>query len=84
MTNTAAQPTLTAASLELFLALANDAGNWGGTPLVEVTPAERGNLTQIKRAGLLTTGEDDGCVFAWFTPAGVAFAGQHDVDLSWI
>lgn len=73
---------ITPDSLKLFLALANDAGNWGGNPLLELSPAERGNLTQLKQADLLTTitDPDDGCVFAEFTEAGVALAVAHGID----
>ena len=73
--------TLTPASLELFLELANDAGNWGGTPLVEVTPAERGNLTHLKRAGLLVTQSEEGDTFAYFTAAGAELAREHGVEV---
>jgi hypothetical protein len=75
---------ITPDSLNLFLALANDADNWGGTPLLELSPAERGNLTQLKQAELLTTFTDpeDGCVFAEFTDAGVALAAAHGIELS--
>ena len=75
---------ITDASLALFLSLAEDAGNWSGTPLAEVTAAERGNLTQLKRAKLLVTFVDEGCPFVSFTPAGVALAAEHGQDLSWI
>jgi len=74
---------LTPRSLDLFLELAHDAGNWSGTPLVEVTPAERGNLTHLKVAGLLTTHTDEGDTFAAFTSAGRALAAEHGVDLGW-
>ena len=66
--------TLTPASVALFTALAEDAPNWSGTPMVDVSPQERGNLTALKKAGLLTTFTDAGCVFAEFTPAGAAYA----------
>lgn len=75
---------ITDTSLALFLDLANDAGNWSGTPLADVTKEERGNLTQLKRAGLLVTYVDNGDPFAVFTQAGVKFAAEHDIDLSWI
>lgn len=71
---------LTPASLELFLGLAEDAVNWSGSPLVTVTPAQRGNLTHLKRVGLLDTFEDEGCVFAIFTESGRALAVEHGVD----
>lgn len=76
--------TLTPDSLDLFLALAEDANNWSGTPLIDVTPAQRGNLTHLKRADLLTTIEDGGCAFAVFTDAGQALAASHGIDLSWV
>lgn len=75
---------LTAESLTLFLDLANDAGNWSGTPLVDITNAERGNLTDLKRKGLLSTMESDGDSFAMFTAAGVALAASHGIDIAWV
>jgi hypothetical protein len=76
---------LTDSSRELFLGLAEDAGNWSGTPLVTVDAAGRGNLTHLKRLGLVTTfADEDGCVFAEFTEAGVALAAEHGIDLGWI
>lgn len=75
---------LTEASLALFKALADDAANWSGTPPAWVSKEERGNLTQLKRAGLLTTFVDEGDPFAQFTDAGIAFAAEQGIDLSWI
>lgn len=72
--------TLTTASLKLFLSLANDAGNWSGTPLLEVNETEKGNLTDLKAKGLITTMTDDGCVFACFTDAGIALAAEHGIS----
>jgi len=72
--------TLTFASSALFVSLVGDAGNWSGTPIVEVTPAQRGNLTDLKKAGLLTTHSDRGCVFAYFTAKGVELAKSLDLD----
>ena len=57
--------TLTPRSLELFFDYARDAGNWGGTPLVGGGREDNGNLTQLKRAGLITTGTDNGAVFIY-------------------
>ena len=81
--------TLTPDSLDLFLGFAEDAPNWSGSPLVTVTPQQRGNLADLKKKGLLTTWEDeDGCVFVNFTEAGIAFAVEHgfearDLQLPW-
>jgi hypothetical protein len=75
---------LTTASHDLFIAYADDAGNWSGTPLVGGNvPASKeatGNLTDLKRKGLLETFEDDGEVWVRFTDAGVAYATQHGVE----
>lgn len=76
--------TLTRDSLDLFVELAEWAGDWSGNPLIDITPAQRGNLSHLKRAGLLVTFESDDCMFASFTEAGIALAGQHGVDLTWI
>lgn len=73
------------ASLKLFLDLAKDAGNWGGTPLVDgnvrVGKFLRGNLTDLKRKGLLTTWKSDGESWVDFTLKGKLFALDYDVDL---
>lgn len=76
---------ITETSLELFLAYARDASNWSGTPLiggnVPTGRAERGNLTQLKRADLLKTFEWDRDVWVKFTAAGRELAGEHGVEL---
>jgi hypothetical protein len=72
--------TLTSESEKLFRSLVDDAGNWSGTPIVEVSLAQRGNLTDLKKAGLLTTQTDRGCVFAYFTADGVELAKELGLD----
>jgi hypothetical protein len=76
---------ITEQSKALFLEYAGDAGNWNGTPLVGGnvggTKEDRGNLTQLKRAGLLTTFESDGEMWVQFTPAGKEFAVANGVML---
>lgn len=78
--------TITARSLELFLAYAADAGNWSGTPLVGGnvggSKEDRGNLTQLERAGLIKTFEDDGFTWVDFTDAGKALAAEHGITIS--
>jgi len=68
---------ITEASKALFVAYAKDAGNWGGCPLVGAnvggSKEERGNLTQLKRAGLVITTHADGEKWVEFTPAGRAY-----------
>lgn len=77
---------ITETSLALFLAYAKDACNWNGQPMVGGnvggSKEDRGNLTQLKRAGLVTTESDDGCLWLQFTPAGVALAASHGIDVT--
>jgi hypothetical protein len=75
---------ITDASAKLFLEYAKDAGNWSGCPLVDGNAGERGNLTQLKRAGLVMTKRDEEGAWLFFTPAGIAYAATVGVDLSWI
>lgn len=79
---------ITDKSLALFLAYARDAGNWNGNPLVGGnvggSKEDRGNLTQLKQAGLLTTEKDwEDRSLAWvsFTDAGRALAASHGVTI---
>ena len=76
---------ITPKSLEVFLAYANDAGNWSGTPLVGGNvggdKAERGNLTQLKKAGLIETDTDEGHTWLYFTDAGKALAAERGIEL---
>jgi hypothetical protein len=76
---------ITEQSLQVFLAYARDAGNWSGTPLVGGnvggSKEERGNLTQLKRAGLITTFVDEGNAWIVFTDAGVELARQHGITV---
>jgi hypothetical protein len=75
---------ITAASLELFLLYVRDAPNWSGTPLVGGnvggTRQDRGNLTQLKRAGLITTTLDEGHTWIYFTAEGIRLAHAHGLD----
>jgi hypothetical protein len=75
---------ITEKSHQVFMAYAIDAGNWGGNPLVGGnvggTLEERGNLTQLKMAGLITTWVDDG-VWIEFTAAGKQYAKAHGINL---
>lgn len=71
---------LTAASEALFRSLVDAAGDWSGTPEIDVTPAQKGNLTDLKRAGLLTTQMDRGVSFAYFTAKGAELAKVLGLD----
>jgi hypothetical protein len=79
---------LTPASHDLFMEFANDAGNWSGTPPtdsnVQMTNSQRGNLTHLKKLGLITTDEYDGSAWVYFTDKGIEYAGQNGVDLTWV
>ena len=76
---------LTEASTALFLEFARDADNWNGQPLVggnvTITKEERGNLTQLKRAGLVTTFVEEGNTRLDFTDAGKALAATHSIKI---
>lgn len=67
---------LTPASQALFEAIARNLGNWSGTPPCydHITKENRGNLTQLKRAGLVTTFRSDGEEWIDMTNAGLAKA----------
>lgn len=77
---------ITSQSLDLFLAYARDAGNWSGNPPVGGnvggSKEDRGNLTQLKRAGLIETFVSDKLTWISFTPAGVALAAQYGINVS--
>jgi len=80
---------ITETSQKVFLAYAEDAGNWGGTPLVGGnlggSKAENGNLTQLKIAGLIVTfddGERKNLTWIKFTQKGVDYAASLGVDLA--
>ena len=78
---------ITERSLEVFTAYAKDACNWSGTPLVggnvrwDQEAADRGNLTQLKKAKLIETATDEGCTWIHFTDDGKAFAESMGIDL---
>lgn len=77
---------LTPASQALFNALAEDSPNWSGTPPTDgnvgMSKEGRGNLTQLKRAGLVTTFSDEGVTWVCFTDKGVALARQQGFQMS--
>lgn len=81
-------PKLTDTSHQLFMELADDAGNWSGQPLlggnVSSSKELRGNVTQLKRAGLISTQQDEGQTWVNFSPKGIEYAAQHGKDLSFI
>jgi len=76
---------ITERSKQLFIDYANDAGNWGGSPLVGGnvggSKEDRGNLTQLKQAGLVETEVDEGNTWLYFTDDGKTFAKQLGIIL---
>lgn len=80
---------ITDTSKQVFTMYYNDAGNWGGTPGVGLnvggSKEERGNLTQLKQAGLIKTWNDEGVTWVGFTDAGLEYALQIGLQKpSWI
>jgi hypothetical protein len=77
---------ITEQSHNVFIAYAEDAGNWNGTPLVGGnvggSKEERGNITQLKKAGLITTSTESGDTWISFTESGKAYAAEHGVTIS--
>ena len=65
---------LTTASEKLFKDLVEDAANWNGQPLLDITKEQRGNLSNLKKNELLVTFKDEGCDWVNFTPLGKIIA----------
>ena len=80
------QTQITERSRELFLEYARDAGNWSGTPPVGGnvggSKEDRGNITQLKRAGLITTDVDEGETWIHFTDQGRVYAKALGVPIA--
>lgn len=73
---------LTPPSHQLFYQLVQDSFNWSGTPLFDGTQQEKGNLTDLKKKGLVTTWKEEGCLWVDFTNEGRAFAKREfGIDL---
>lgn len=79
---------LTKKSIDLFVAYAEDACNWSGTPLVGGnvggSKEDRGNLTQLKKAGLIETDYDreEDCTWILFTDMGVEYASALGITVN--
>ena len=67
---------LTTETQNLFISFVEDAPNWGGQPMVDITTSQRGNLSDLKRKGLVETFRDEGCDWINFTPVGVSYAAE--------
>lgn len=79
---------LTKDSHDTFMLYADDAGNWSGNPWVsegniQPTKAQRGNLSDLVKKGLIEIVDYEPGTYIKFTDAGKAYAGAHGIDLSW-
>ena len=72
---------LTTESRSLFLDLVKDSFNWSGTPLIDITREQRGNLTDLKRCGLIKTQTDEGHTWCYFTALGREAASSLGYEL---
>lgn len=74
--------------IAFFTDLVNDAGNWSGIVgldcNISVGPTEKGYLTQLKKAGLVTTDRSEGISWLYFTPAGIDYAKSLGLDTTGI
>ena len=72
---------LTDTSAKLLTDLIADAGNWSGMPpldgTVKTDNALRGNVTDLKKKGYISTDFDEGCTWVIFTEKAVEFAAEH-------
>jgi hypothetical protein len=76
LTATDAAAALSPNAVKLFSLYVKDAANWGGSPLVGGNVSllgakeDRGLITHLKRAGVITTFVDDGNAWVNFTAKG--------------
>lgn len=75
---------ITDQSKALFIEYFNDAPNWNGTPCVggNVTSNKEanGNLTQLKKEGLISTWFDEGHSWLEFTALGLEYAAEIGLE----
>ena len=72
---------LTQASKAMFLDFAYWAPHYNGYAMVDVlTNAEKGNLTDLKKKGLLQTDESDGIEWVQFTKKGIELLVKYGVS----
>lgn len=65
-TETQNKVTLTSESLDLLVALVKDSGNWSNHPMLDLTDSEKGNFTDLKKKGLVSSHFDEGINWASF------------------
>ena len=75
----------TEGSEALFRELAADATNWNGEPLlggnVRMDQKLKGNVTHLKKLGLITTFADEGNTWVIFTDSGKAAASDFGITI---
>ena len=75
----------TEASEALFRELAADAVNWNGEPLlggnVRMDAKLRGNVTHLKKLGLITTFVDEGDTWVIFADSGKSAASDFGITI---
>lgn len=71
---------ITLQSNEVFRRYAEEANDWAGSPMVDGNVEERGNLTQLKKAGLITTFMSDGIKWLCFTSTGKMYAEELGIS----
>lgn len=66
--------TMTTETEKLFIELGEDAGNWSGQPMLDynvpIGRQRRGNLTDLKKLGLLRTASNEDGTYVVFTDKG--------------
>jgi hypothetical protein len=76
---------ITEQSMALFLAYAEDTVNWNGISCVGCnvggSKEDRGNLTQLKKAGLIETWTDEGSTWVAFTKEGKLLAAANGIEI---
>ena len=77
--------TLTEGSHKVFMMYAEDADNWSGTPWVSegnisLTGAQRGNLSDLVKKGLIKIEGVDNMQYVVFTEDGKAYAAANGLN----
>lgn len=68
-------------SLDLFIKLAEAAEDWGGTPPINISQEQKGNLSDLKNRGLVETFEVSDRIHCRFTEAGAVLAAEYDLEV---
>lgn len=61
---------MTSGSFDLLVKLIGDSANWGNQPMLDLTPAEKGHFTDLKKKKLVSSFRDEGidwCSFKFKT-----------------